>query len=156
MDLITLNPSSENRAFEELDNLVPQGRCKGPFRCYRGTCKIPTKIVEEQESIGKDFMPVTAYKGSSSTDALAVPPHSEFVTELSSSSLLSNLQQLVCSTVRQGNLQRKAWTPNLLTCLLPLFEMLLNDVHVLDVQVLLCMLRFFCFRCACIKDGIII
>ncbi|KAI3872964.1 hypothetical protein MKX03_024767, partial [Papaver bracteatum] len=86
--------------------------CKGPFRCYGGTWKVPTKIVEEQESIGKDFMPATTYKGSLSTniqthakdphkhseqqsDALMVTPHSEFVTELSSSPLSSNLQLLV-------------------------------------------------------------
>ncbi|KAI3929161.1 hypothetical protein MKX01_006397 [Papaver californicum] len=63
------------------------------------------KIVEEQEKVGKGFMPATGYKGFSSTntqtqaedphqhseqqsDAAAVPPHSDSVTESSSSSLL--------------------------------------------------------------------
>ncbi|KAI3901596.1 hypothetical protein MKW92_035338 [Papaver armeniacum] len=65
------------------------------------------KIVEEQEKVGKGFMPATGFKGSSSTDtrtptedphqhseqqsdaAAVVPPHSESVTESSSSSLPS-------------------------------------------------------------------
>ncbi|KAI3990264.1 hypothetical protein MKX01_037603 [Papaver californicum] len=67
------------------------------------------KIVEEQEKVGKAFMPATGYKGSSSINtetqaedphqhseqqsaAAAVPPHSESVTESSSSSLLSKKQ----------------------------------------------------------------
>ncbi|RZC83984.1 hypothetical protein C5167_046771 [Papaver somniferum] len=128
--IIEASQRCTNGSMQGSNHIRRRRQCKDPFRCYRGTCKVPTKIVEEQESIGKEFMPATAYKRSLSTDiqthakdphkhseqqfdALAVPPHSEFVTELSSSSLPSNLQLLVCSIVRQENFQRKARTLNL-------------------------------------------
>ncbi|MCL7050394.1 hypothetical protein MKW94_028233 [Papaver nudicaule] len=81
------------------------------------------KIMEEQEKVGKGFMPATDYKGSSSTntqtqaedpnqhseqqsDAAAVPPHSESVTESCSSSLLSKKQdpENCTETEQQQNL----------------------------------------------------